>query len=178
MSNGKSYLKDSQADLREKRAAMLRDRADATVDEVSEALAAEEAETEPEFRFVDGEQLPQGFSNPPGGEPGHKCVRVMLAPNKQRFIVVYKPGWKQVFIHKVGSEQAERQFFMTMELGPVRVPTNRWVDVPAEVVAILQDCKYEKTTIDEEAAKKSLLQSAPLTIEYIPRFSFQSMPSA
>lgn len=178
MTNGSSYLKGQQADLRQQRSAALREKADGDAKDLNEKIAEEEAQGEPEFRFVPGEELPAGFQNPVGGDPGHKCVRVILAPDKRRFIDIYMPDWKQVFIHKTTTEQADRQFFMTEELGPVRVPTNQWVDVPPSVVRVLQDCKYEKTTIDEVAAKKALMETAPLTIEYIPRFSFQSMPSA
>lgn len=178
MTNGSSYLKGAQADLRQRRSDTLREKADGDAKDLNEQIAAEDAVGEPEYHFEAGKELPAGFQNPVGGDPAHKCVRVILAPDKRRFIELYQPDWHQVFIHKTTTEQADRQFFMTEELGPVRVPTNRWVDVPKSVIRVLQDCRYEKTTIDEKAAKDALLQMAPLTIEYIPRFSFQSIPSA
>lgn len=178
MSNGKGFLADQQADLRAKRAAALRAQADGGGQELADRVAAETGEPEPEFHFAPGEVLPAGFVNPPLGDPGHKCLRIVLSDDKNKYIELYRPDWFQVFIHKTTSEQADRQFFVDDELGPIRVPTNRWVDVPPSVVKVLQDCRYEKTTIDENAAKKALLDTAPTTIEYIPRFSFQSIPSA
>jgi hypothetical protein len=80
------------------------------------------------FRIKAGSPLPEKFINPPCGEDGHLCVDQGG---------VYRPDWSQLMLFRLHEGQADPQ---TFPLGSRwRVPLEKWVDVPPEVMVSLGD---------------------------------------
>jgi hypothetical protein len=80
------------------------------------------------FRIKAGSKLPEKFVNPPCGDDNHLCVDMGG---------VYHPDWSQLMLFRLHEGQADPQ---TFPLGSRwKVPLEKWVDVPPEVMVSLGD---------------------------------------
>lgn len=80
------------------------------------------------FRIKAGSKLPEKFVNPPCGDDNHLCVDMGG---------VYRPDWSQLMLFRLHEGQADPQ---TFPLGSRwKVPLEKWVDVPPEVMVSLGD---------------------------------------
>jgi hypothetical protein len=80
------------------------------------------------FRIKAGSKLPEKFINPPCGDDNHLCVDMGG---------VYRPDWSQLMLFRLHEGQADPQ---TFPLGSRwKVPLEKWVDVPPEVMVSLGD---------------------------------------
>lgn len=149
--------------------------------EEAEAEAAEVKRQELEAQFVEGKPLPDWFENPGGGNPNHRCVRRLVEGRGKGAKVrsVYMPKWHQVFLTKRDSTMPNRQFVNTDEVGPIKIPTNVWVDVPEGAIMVLRGCIEEVVSHDfDKSIRDVSLQEVPVVVEERPRFSLQSIKGA
>ena len=80
-------------------------------------------------RIIPNNPLPEGFINPSCGKPGHYCV-----DNAG----VYRPEFKQIIVPKVHDYQQDPQPVGCAD-NTYNVPLDIWVDVPPEVVIVMND---------------------------------------
>lgn len=122
----------------------------------------------PEFKFRQGRRLPEGFVNPPCGDPEHKCVD---------FRGLYAPKWKQLRIAKFHDHQRNPQTVGCADQ-TYNIPLEKWVDVPPEVINSLMDAVetvHEQVVTREDVTTGSRPQRVSSTR---PRFMYQVLGSA
>lgn len=120
------------------------------------------------FSIRAGAKLPEKFVNPPRGDARHLCVDQGG---------IYRPDWVQIKIHKQHPDQRNPQPF---PLGGTTywVPLGEWHDVHPSVLISLEDAvetRHEMMFKPGDIAVGAETQH--LTSE-IPRFFYQSKPSA
>lgn len=121
-----------------------------------------------DFNIVAGQPLPEGFENPPPGEPGHFCL-----DNGRR----YNPEWKSVYLRKVHDRQRNPQDFPLLGRTWL-VPLEQWCDVPPEVVISLQDAVEERHNRNPRPQDIALGIPTPHTVTKTPRFFYDVRDSA
>lgn len=125
--------------------------------------------TDPDnFNISPDRPLPEGFVNPPCGEPGHFCV------DNRGF---YQPDWWQLHIDKVHDKQANPQAF-NLAGQIVRVPLETWVDVHPAVIIALQDAV--EVFHEHEAKAGDIIAGIPTVHKETKRkrFHWDKYPSA
>lgn len=124
---------------------------------------------EPEL--TPGKKIPDGFENPPPGEPGHKCVD--LAGR-------YQPDWSSIMLVKTHEYEHDPQPVICAG-EKYLVPRERWVDVPPEVMIGLDDAVEIRHHSNFDAGK-ILGQENPQPVEKTTskrrRFVYERRPSA
>jgi len=141
------------------------------LDEKGLAKAAKSALSEHEMeasQVIAGKPLPEGFVNPEIGKPGHYC----LDPSGN-----YQPTWASLKIHKTGEDIPERQFFQNGKRH-WRVQTGVWVDVPPEIINLLECMVLEEVEMDFRTANPLMTGGVSKVVNKIPRFSTSLIPSA
>jgi len=114
------------------------------------------------------EPLPKGFTNPPAGQAGHRC----LDPNG-----VYRPSWFSLLLHKSEGMPERQPFNCAGKKYSVRV--GDWVDVPPEIIEVLRMSEHAMVAYDERQSGD--LQSGPPRPREVgrrPRFNYNVYASA
>lgn len=125
--------------------------------------------TDPDnFNIVADKPLPDGFVNPPAGEPGHFCV------DQRGF---YQPDWYSIYIDKVHDKQQDPQPF-NLAGTKYHVPLERWIDVPPGVVIALKDAI--EVHHEHEAKPGDIMLGIPTVhkTRERKRFHWNQVPSA
>jgi hypothetical protein len=124
---------------------------------------------------VHGKPLPEGFVNPPGGHPGHRCVE----PGTGR----YNKTWFCLKLHG-GENMAQRQSFNCAGR-KFSVRVGQWVDVPPEVIEVLATCTIQTLRAEAQnlpdlvgTSGSDPLAAAVDVVDERPRFSYTAVPSA
>jgi len=135
------------------------------VDSADAAIKVEEFESS---QLIPGKPIPDGIENPPPGKPGHYCVDPLGN---------YQPTWSSIHLHRTSQDMPERQFFACGRK-TWRVKTGQWVDVPPEVVTILNLTVMQEIEMDMSKADPISDRGVETVVREIPRFSTSMMPSA
>ena len=119
------------------------------------------------FQIKPGKALPEKFINKPCGDDGHLCVDGGG---------VYQPTWTQLMLYRMHEGQADPQPF---PLGTTwKVPLERWVDVPPEVIESLRSAVETHHSMDYKPGDVLLGRPAVHTETTRRRFNWESKPSA
>ena len=129
------------------------------------AIKVEEFESS---QTIAGGPLPDDFENPDPGQMGHKCVDIDGN---------YQPTWTCLHIHRTSDSMPERQFF-ACGVKTWRVRTGMWVDVPPEIINILNLTIMQEIEMDITKANPLADRGVVKTVREIPRFSTSVVPSA
>jgi hypothetical protein len=129
------------------------------------AIKVEEFE---KSQIIGGQPLPEDFENPDPGKPGHKCVDIDGN---------YQPLWTALHIHRTSDDTPERQFF-ACGIRSWRVRTGVWVDVPPEIINILNLTVMSEIEMDITKANPLADRGVERVVREIPRFSTSVVPSA
>lgn len=138
----------------------------------SERLAAQDGDdvdrsNRENFRIKAGSPLPEKFINPPCGDDGHLCVDRGG---------IYRPDWSQLMLFRLHEGQADPQ---TFPLGSRwKVPLEKWVDVPPEVMVSLNDAVETHHRMDFMPGDILLGKPAVHSETKRRRFQYDSKPSA
>lgn len=144
--------------------------------ENEEAILADlEKETELEldpthpdnFNIVHGRPLPEGFENPPKGDPGHFCL------DRGGY---YMSDWVQIEIQSVHDKQTDPQLFPLSSTWAV--PLDTWCDVPPEVLESLVSAVETRHTSTAKPGTIDVGEEIVMTSKQRKRFAWSMMPSA
>lgn len=119
-------------------------------------------------RIIENNPLPDGFINPPGGQQGHYC----LDGSK-----VYQPKWVQLLLPKIHEHQQDPQPVGCCDK-TYNVPLDTWVDVPMEVVTVLNDAVEGHHDFNPKPGQIALGQPTEYKSVSRPRFHTSVLPSA
>ena len=126
-----------------------------------------------EMQFKQGKPLPEGFKNPAPGENGHKCLDMQGN---------YAPHWTCVRVEKGPSVQSRLPFHVVENKGSppqaYSLKTGEWVDAPAAIIGILQDCQYDEIEMDMNKASPLSDDHIETVIKRVPAFQFSTRQSA
>ncbi len=112
---------------------------------------------------VPGQPLPEGFVNPPRGDPRHLCLDKRGA---------FQPTWFQLRLHKRDKNTPAVQYFACAK-NKYTVPVGKWVDVPPAIIDVLNmavEQQVENVPADDELGTNKM--EVRLVGEN-PRFSYQ-----
>lgn len=135
--------------------------------EVQDSATKPLSEGQPARAPVEGFPLPPGLKNPKLGEHGHRCLDERGN---------YQPSWSCVFIHRSG-EVAEKQAFLDKNGDTIHVRTNEWVDVPPEVVGILECTKVAAVVRGGLSGQGLIRAMAETDINATPRWQYSIITS-
>jgi len=120
-----------------------------------------------------GKPLPEGFKNPPCGNPQHRCL-----DSKGHYV----PDWSQLLLRKPQGCNADKEFFSLTGHGQMRVPYDKWVDVPPWLVVVLGDAieTHYKRNVDDAGNLELNGREGPGVVEEVkvPAFSYSLLRSA
>ena len=143
----------------------------ALMEEAKDLVVEEEVVLDAKKRA--GHPLPEQIENPKIGTIGHYC----LDPDGN-----FQPTWMQLMIHRTDDSVPTRQFFAYNstkgESKTWYVSTGAWVDVPPELVGVLNDAVVEVIEMNVDKANPSLDPSVEKIVKKVPRFSYNLLPSA
>jgi hypothetical protein len=137
-------------------------------DLVQSADAAIKVEEFESSQIVAGQPIPDDIENPDPGRPGHYCLDIDGN---------YQPKWTCLHIHRTSNDTPERQFFACGKR-TWRVKTGQWVDVPPEIITILNLTVMQEIEMDITKANPIADRGVEKVVREIPRFSTSVMPSA
>ena len=119
-------------------------------------------------QIVSGRPLPEGFENPEIGKLGHYCI-----DPKGR----YQKNWYQLKIAKTDESMPSRQYFCN-GASEWWVKIGVWVDVPPELMSVLENAEVEVIEMDVRNANLLTDEGVRKVVNKVPRFSYQVLPSA
>ncbi len=129
---------------------------------------AAQAKVEDKDLIRPGKPFPEKVANPEPGKPGHYCLDL-----KGR----YNPKWKSVFIHKTPAVP-DRQPFIGEDCEPYGVLTDKWVDVPPEIVRTLEDTTIDHIEMQAKANPDLAVIGQEVVVSTKPRFQYSVKDSA
>lgn len=141
------------------------------LDEKALVVKADSAVAEEELKSavaVPGKPLPEDYDNIEIGKLGHLC----LDPQGN-----YQPTWSSLMIHRTHDGIPERQYFCNGTQS-WRVKTGDWVDVPPEIISLLECTVQEEVEMDITKANPLMEDNVIRVTRKIPRFSTNILPSA
>ena len=118
-----------------------------------------------------GRPLPDGFSNPECGVPGHFCVDIDGN---------YNPTWVALMVNP-GRTTESRLPFLIPEDGSIRklnLKTGVWADVHPMILNVLADLNYNEITMDYDSKGPITDQGGQVVKAKVPAFHFSYRPSA
>jgi hypothetical protein len=144
--------------------------AKATEKAAMEALKRQEkvAAGEEVFNFTTGQKLPEGYENPPCGDPKHRCVDQGG---------LYRPDWFQIKIERVYDRQTDPQDFPLMGV-TYQVPLDEWVDAPPGVLESLKSAVEVHHSFNATPGMIALGQHPEHKKIERHRFVYRDLPSA
>ena len=115
----------------------------------------------------DGQPLPDGFQNPPGGSMGHRC----LDPRG-----IYHKDWYCLKLHKSDGMPTRQHFNCAGK--SYKILVGAWVDVPPEIMNVLSMAVVQEIKHGYDISDPLGVAEKRLVVNETPRFSFSSIPSA